>query len=289
MELYQLRSFIAVARAQNLTRAASELFVSQSALSSQLKALEEEWGVELFRRSPRGMELTDQGRVLLTHAAEVVDAADQLTRKAATLTRAGTRSLTIGLNADPTFLRVSAVNLELSALKRPLNVVFLTSQTVRTPAMLRRGTIDIGFFYGESGEEDISSRVVARVPILTVIPAGMGPENPSWEEIAALPWIWVGAESPFYERMGAMLAKRGLAPNRKVSAADEQVVKELVAAGQGVAMLREDEASPLVAAGKVRVWEEGGLTIPLSLGWLSKNESDPALLEVVGAIGRVWG
>ena len=67
MELYQLRSFRAVARIRNLARAAKELKISQSALSTQVRALEEELGLRLFERSARGMRLTDEGRVILAH------------------------------------------------------------------------------------------------------------------------------------------------------------------------------------------------------------------------------
>ena len=54
MELYQLQSFAVIAQTKNLTRAAETLNLSQSALSSQLKGLEEDLGVVLFKRGARG-------------------------------------------------------------------------------------------------------------------------------------------------------------------------------------------------------------------------------------------
>lgn len=71
MELYQLKSFLAIVREQNLTRAADALNLSQSALSSQIKALEEELGLRLFKRSSRGMTLTHQGEALLPRKSVV--------------------------------------------------------------------------------------------------------------------------------------------------------------------------------------------------------------------------
>ena len=75
MELYQLRSFAAVAELGHLTRAAEKLHISQPALSAQIKALEDELGVALFERVSSGMVLTSAGRKLLPEAQKVVAAA----------------------------------------------------------------------------------------------------------------------------------------------------------------------------------------------------------------------
>ena len=75
MELYQLRSFAAVAELAHLTRAAEKLHISQPAVSAQIKALEDELGVILFERTPQGMLLTAAGRKLLPEAEKVVAAA----------------------------------------------------------------------------------------------------------------------------------------------------------------------------------------------------------------------
>ena len=82
MELYQLRSFIAVAELAHLTRAAERLHVSQPALSAQIKALEDELGVHLFERTPAGMTLTAAGKRLLPEAAKVLADAAALYGKA---------------------------------------------------------------------------------------------------------------------------------------------------------------------------------------------------------------
>lgn len=65
MEMSQLRTFIAVAREGNMTRAAAELHLTQPALSAQLAKLEDELGQPLFDRTPKGMVLTESGEVFL--------------------------------------------------------------------------------------------------------------------------------------------------------------------------------------------------------------------------------
>lgn len=72
MELQQLRYVLAVAEKRNFTRAAEQCFVVQSALSHQIKALEQELGVTLFARTSRRVELTDAGAAFLPDRKSVV-------------------------------------------------------------------------------------------------------------------------------------------------------------------------------------------------------------------------
>ena len=116
MELYQLKAFVTIAREGNLTRSAEQLHLSQSALSTQVKSLEESLGVRLFDRSSRGMKLSEQGQSLLRRAEEALDVTASLKQEAAQLRHRPGTSPTIGLNADPTFLRVSAIHQRLMSL-----------------------------------------------------------------------------------------------------------------------------------------------------------------------------
>ena len=106
MDYSGLRAFVTVAREGNLTRAAERLFVTQPALSLQLKKLHESIGVMLFERRPRGMRLTEAGQKLLPAAERALTAAAEFRAAATRLKGSVTGRLRLGTIVDPEFLRM---------------------------------------------------------------------------------------------------------------------------------------------------------------------------------------
>lgn len=78
MELRQLRYFKVIAEERHVGRAAERLHIVQPALSRQLKKLEDELGVTLFIRHPRGVRLTSDGERLMLHAANILNGVENL-------------------------------------------------------------------------------------------------------------------------------------------------------------------------------------------------------------------
>lgn len=78
MEIRALRYFLETAREENMSRAVERLHLSQSTLSKQLKALEEELGQKLFVRHSFSIELTEEGMLLRRRAEDLVAMADKI-------------------------------------------------------------------------------------------------------------------------------------------------------------------------------------------------------------------
>src|SRR3954470_9328861 len=99
VELRHLRYFIAVAEEGHITRAAERLGMQQPPLSQQIKALERELNVQLFRRKPRGVELTDAGRALLDHARAIFVQLDRATESAQRAARGEQGEISLGISS----------------------------------------------------------------------------------------------------------------------------------------------------------------------------------------------
>src|SRR5258708_25296583 len=88
MKLRRLRYFLTIGEASNFTKAAAQLQVAQSALSRQVKALEDEIGVELLHRNPRGVTLTAEGRLLLKEVRQLLKRTTESVENVPALARA---------------------------------------------------------------------------------------------------------------------------------------------------------------------------------------------------------
>lgn len=99
LEFRQIRYALSVAKERSFTNAAKRLNISQSAVSEQVHLLETEIGFLLFRRTPRGIELTERGRTFLYEAERVVGDVLSLTDTARRLRGAPSDTLTLGMGS----------------------------------------------------------------------------------------------------------------------------------------------------------------------------------------------
>src|ERR1700755_2574962 len=101
VELRHLRYFVAVAEAENLSRAALKLHVSQPPLSRQIRDLEDELGFLLLKRTAKSVSLTEAGRTCLNEARAVLQHADEAVTKARAVASAEPTELHVGHSPTP--------------------------------------------------------------------------------------------------------------------------------------------------------------------------------------------
>ena len=98
IDLYALKVFESVARNKSFSKAAEELFLSQPAVSQQIKSLEEQLGTKLFYRTSKEIVLTETGELLYKHAQSILNSATRLKELVSRSQQAEPAHLTIGLS-----------------------------------------------------------------------------------------------------------------------------------------------------------------------------------------------
>jgi DNA-binding transcriptional LysR family regulator len=289
VDIRKLQCFVAVAFAGNLTRAAETVFLSQSAMSGQIKQLEDALGYPLFERQARGMLMTPEGEALLPYARAAIQAMEDFRDRGEGLKRTASSRLVIGLNSDPAFLRMADLARTMRADAPGVQLSFIVSQSRYTAASLRSGEMHAGFRFGMWNEEGVHDEYVASVPLVIAVPTALaqGLTTGDWRALAALPWIYTFRGCPFHVALRQRMSAFGVEPNPVEQTVDEAIMRELVAEGMGVAVLREVEGERLAAAGQAVLWPDR-LQVPLCLSFLEAQGARSPIREFREAVHKVW-
>lgn len=109
MKLSQLQYFVEISSCGSITKAAEKLFISQPALTHAIQDLETEFGTTLLIRRKTGIDLTNEGKILLKEAKKVLKAADELTDTMTSVTH-GSKTLKIGISIFTAKMYPSLIN-----------------------------------------------------------------------------------------------------------------------------------------------------------------------------------
>lgn len=166
LDLTALRSFVAVSDASGVTRAAGFLNLTQSAVSMQLKRMEESLGIALMDRSARSIALTPMGEQLLSYARRMLELNDEIYGKLTSQEYAG--EITLGVPHDVIYPAIPQVLQRFAAAYPRLRVKLISSNTNQLKAQFARGEVDL---------------------ILTTEPEG----TPGHRTVSTRKLIWIGA------------------------------------------------------------------------------------------------
>ncbi|MBX3621635.1 MAG: LysR family transcriptional regulator [Rhizobacter sp.] len=277
MEIYQLKTFVAVAAEGNLTRAAERVFTSPPAVSAQLKALEDELGVRLFDRGSRGMSLTSAGQRLLGEAQRTITAAQVMQATAAQIRGQARGTVRMGTVSDPVSLRLGDVFVRLAEHHPQVALQLQQSLSGRAIQAVRRGELDCAYVLNAQDAAD-GLDVVRLQPcdIVVVLPNRLpaGPAPATLADITRLPWVATSPECGLRLHMEHLFRQAGADLPTNLMADTESAVRSLVASGLGAGLMRRDQAEAAEREGQGRLWP--GWTGKTWLCWVST----PAALDV---------
>lgn len=142
METRVLRYFLTVAQEENMTRAAEILRTSQSNLSKQLAALEDELGKTLFERGKRRITLTDEGMFLRKRAQEIIELTDRTENDVKTMGTSVTGTVHIGAIETNAMRLIGRSVLNLQADYPEIQYDFFSGSVAELTDMLNKGLLD---------------------------------------------------------------------------------------------------------------------------------------------------
>lgn len=237
MQYAQLRAFHAVAEHGGFSRAAQALSLTQPAISDHVRRLEADYGVKLFERAPRGVELTDLGRRLYAVTRQMVGCERDARRL---LEAAGAlESGELALVADAPDLAVKLIG----AFRRRYPGVVVKLAIANATECMRRvlaSEVDAAITAAHQVHSRLQSRVLREDPLVAVVPV----ESPvakkrriTYEELVREPMIFREAHSVTQQLLEAELVRKGLQVEPVLYVDGREALQTAIAQGVGAGVI----------------------------------------------------
>lgn len=242
MELRHLRYFCAAAEELNITRAAAKLHMAQPPLTRQINQLEEELGVKLFIRGPRGLSLTPAGKFFHEHAIQILEKLDTTVSAVRRMVRHSREIFGIGFVPSLFYGQLPILVRELRQ-KENLELTLAEMTTVEQVHALKAGRIDIGFGRLVIDDPEIEQQVLFEEPMMAAVPEGhpLDGTTPTMQELAEYPIVLYPA-SPrpsLADIVQGLFRRRGLKLNIVQEANEMQTALGLVVSDFGITLVPE--------------------------------------------------
>jgi DNA-binding transcriptional LysR family regulator len=255
--LHQFEIFAAIAKYHNLTRASQELRTSQPAMSHQMKQLQESYGVKLYSRTPRGVELTDAGKKLLLGVRPILAQVERLktiiskktqSQDAKVLTIVGTYAASVSLLPSLIALfRKTHGNIEID---------YKVANLSEIERVLIKGEAEVGV----TGTYPRSSRLAAepyrneKLVFLVANNHRLGHKRIiSLEDLQAVPLVLPspnGGIGTIEKKLRALEEEKGLKFIVALRCDAPQMAKEAIARKVGLGIIYEEVAKDDIKSGK---------------------------------------
>jgi DNA-binding transcriptional LysR family regulator len=281
MELRHLRTIVAVAHHRSFTKAAEELFLAQSAISQQLSRLEAEIGIQIFRRSSRSVELTEEGKVILAHAKRVLAEFDEMQGEMEALT--GVMRGTVRIGGIYPFGPYDLYGVLAEYRERYPGVAIHMVEDTQDEmlAMLRSDELDCAF--ASVDPDTIGSEFAGTLLWEEEFVVVSELDHPFaarpgliWEDLIDEDLIAYRDNSALRRRFESTIGRRGIAPHNAFVCTEMSAVRALAAKGLGVAVLPRSIAELDGPSVVLRPFRPEPVTWPIALVWRTDRRQPPA-------------
>lgn len=242
MDLRKLRYFIAVAEEQHIGRAATLLNISQPPLTRQIHQLEEELGVQLFNRTPKGMELTDAGSLFLEEARNIFSLVEQATERTQRAGSGQLGRLDVAVFGSGILHTIPQMLLAFRRQYPDVKLVLHTMGKAEQIEALRQRRISVGFNRLISPLPDICTENLIQEPLVVAV-HDQSPlssqESVDFQELANHPMILFPSHGRpnFVDKVLNLCHQSGFTPKVAQEVGDAVTAVSLVAMGFGVVLV----------------------------------------------------
>lgn len=294
MNYNNLRSFVTVAHEGSLSRAAECLFLTQPALSLQIKKLQTQLDLILFKRTPRGMRLTEAGQQLLPSAERVLRSTGEFSAAAAGLKDAIMGQLQLGTILDPRFLRLGSFLSSLAERHPALTFELKHGMSGTVAKLVEDNQLDIAYTLGHPGLEELRDRFhlisLTEFSYRVVAPPGWAVQvrGKSWRELAVLPWIGTPPDSVHNQLLSRIFAAQSVKQNVVAQVDLEPSMMDLVVSGVGMAIARHSLA--LEAAHNQGVVIADAVSVDAEMCFICRADrrNEPSIRAALTVIEQIW-
>jgi len=252
LDFDQLNSFVEVARHNSFSRAAAKCFRTQPAISSQIRALEEEVGAKLFDRSGGKVSLTAPGKAFLAYAEEMLEGKRRIITALAEMERVPRGEIVVGANEGTCLHVLPEVFAEFKKLYPDVSVSVTRAERAKVLESVIDNTVDFGFV--SMAVEDNRLRVVPvhRDELMLIAtpdhPLAKGkPKSVTLANVAQYPLL-VPKVGRTRDAIEEMFHERHLKPIISMELGSSEVLKRFVAANVGVGFIARSNAQNDVRA-----------------------------------------
>lgn len=279
MNLNHLAIFHAVALAGGISAGAGRLHISQSAVSKQLSDFEHHLGTVLFERLPRGVRLTEAGKLLLGYANRIFSLEKEAAQALGDLHALRRGRVAIGASRTIGGYLLPTVLAQFNRLHPEIELSLEVANTSTIQAMLLEGTINVGFTEGLARDDALTFSVFTEDELVLIAAPGdplaqLAQHAPlTVDTLRDLPLLVREPGSGTRAVTEQGLAAHGIVPHAVMTLASTEAIKRTVAAGMGYAFVSALAVGIELKAGLLQVLPVAGLTLRRPLHQLLLNGS----------------